>query len=189
MSRQYKSFLSKAMWLLIILFGIRCFMSWGDIITNPSVYGILSLAGEAIGVTVFLMLLYEKWIWHVCIFRKLEDTPCLYKEYIGTIKSEFDGIERNVVLRIKQSLLSVQLTMTSDESSSKSISSSIDTILGEKQITYCYLNTPRTEFRNRSEIHYGTAMLNVEDVDLLTGQYFTDRSTRGDITLHATRPS
>ena len=189
MSKQFKNFMSKALWLLVILFGIRCFISWGEITANPSVYSIVSFAGEAIGVTVFIMLLYEKWLWRTRVFQKMEDTPCLYSEYSGVIKSEYDGIEREVNLKIKQSLLSVHITMTSGESGSKSISSSIDTILGEKQLTYCYLNTPKTEYRHKSEIHYGTAMLNVENVELLTGQYFTDRNTRGDMMLHAKKPS
>ena len=43
------------------------------------------------------------------------------------------------------------------------------------------LNTPKSEFRHRSEIHYGTATLCLSDTKELNGQYYTDRKTIGDM--------
>ena len=56
-------------------------------------------------------------------------------------------------LNIRQTFLSIHVIMKNG--GSRSISVSLDRIFGETQLTYCYLNEPRTEFRdNRSEIHY-----------------------------------
>lgn len=47
------------------------------------------------------------------------------------------------------------------------------------------LNTPKAEVRHRSEIHYGTAMLYVDNPKVLKGQYFTDRKSTGDMVFNA----
>mgnify|MGYP004572869597 FL=1 len=84
-------------------------------------------------------------------------------------------------MTIKQSLLSVVVILKTDESKSKSLSASIDEILGEIQLTYCYLNTPKSAYRDRSEIHYGTATLSISNPKEIDGQYYTDRKTIGDM--------
>ena len=170
--------MTKAIYLAIILFCLRCLISWNSIISSFSLYNIWGYIGEAIGITTIIMALYEKWLWRL---NKFEDLPLLKKKYNGKLKSSYDKIERDAQLVINQTLLSIHVILISNESKSKSISASIDDILGEKQLTYCYLNTPKVEFRNRSEIHYGTAMLSIANSDILIGQYFTDRCTRGDM--------
>ena len=50
-----------------------------------------------------------------------------------------------------------------------------------KMLIYTYLNTPRAEIQDRSAIHYGAAMLNVDDPKRLTGNYFTTRLSRGSM--------
>lgn len=99
----------------------------------------------------------------------------------GTIKSTFDGIERDTTLTIKQSLLSIAVKMDTNESTSNSISASIDKILDVWQLTYTYLNIPAANVRERSAIHYGTALLSLDNPQIIKGQYFTDRKTNGDI--------
>ena len=75
--------------------------------------------------------------------------------------------------------------MITGESKSKSLTASIDEVLGEMQLTYCYLNTPKSEFRHRSEIHYGTAMIAISTPQKLEGQYYSDRKTNGDMRFEA----
>lgn len=48
---------------------------------------------------------------------------------------------------------------------------------------YHYLNTPQSKYRDRSEVHYGTAVLTIIDGTMLKGRYYTDRKTNGDIEL------
>ena len=178
MKKQEEKLLKTCAWCTIILFAIRCMISFNEIILDFSLYELFGYAGEAIGLSVILTIFYEEFLWR---YNPLEKTPKLSKKYTGTLKSSYDGIERSAVLEIKQSLLYIHITIITDESKSNSISASIDEVLGEKQLTYCYLNTPKSEYRYRSEIHYGTATLCVDNPNVLTGQYYTDRQTIGDM--------
>lgn len=60
----------------------------------------------------------------------------------------------------------------------------MDKVLDEWQLTYCYLNVPQANVRERSAMHYGTAMLCVENPEELKGQYFSDRKTTGDMKFY-----
>lgn len=178
MAESYSRFTSKCIWFTIIAFCLRCFLSGTRIITEFSLYDLYGYAGEAIAFSALVMVLYEKKLWK---YNPLEDTPVLKKKYIGKFISTYDDVERTAVLEIRQTLLSVNIIFTSGESKSKSIAASIDKILDEWQLTYCYLNVPQASVRNRSAIHYGTAMLCIETPNRLQGQYFSDRKTTGDM--------
>ena len=73
--------------------------------------------------------------------------------------------------------------MVSAESRSNSLSASVTGINGENSLIYNYLNTPQSKYRDRSEVHYGTAVLTIIDGTMLKGRYYTDRKTNGDIEL------
>lgn len=178
MNGRQKKLINISVWCAIFLFVLRCIVSWNSILSKFSLYDLFGYASEAIGIAVVLAILYEKFIWR---FNPFETTPKLSTRYRGILKSNYDNVERDAVLRIKQTLLSVHVTMLTDESKSRSLSASIDEILGEMQLTYCYLNTPKSEYRGRSEIHYGTAMLSISNPKEVDGQYYTDRKTIGDM--------
>lgn len=76
------------------------------------------------------------------------------------------------------------MLLKTEESSSKAISAKIIDRDGENVLTYTYINRPKTEVRDRSEIHYGTAILSITDnYEILEGVYYTDRNTAGDMVL------
>lgn len=178
MAENNRKFMRKSIWFTIIMFCLRCFLSGTKIITEFSIYDLYGYAGEAITFSAFLMVGYEKWLWRYNPFGK---TPVLKKEYKGTLLSTYDGIEKNAILKIKQTLLSINVVFITGESKSKSISASIDKIQDEWQLTYCYLNVPKANVRDRSAIHYGTALLCIDNPREIQGQYFTDRKTTGDM--------
>ena len=155
MSNQQKKFINICVWCAVVLFAVRCFLSWESILEDVSVYDLFGYAGEAIGIAVLLAGIYEKFLWRINPF---ESTPKLSKQYTDTFKSSYDQVER-----------------------SASLAASIDEILGEIQLTYCYLNTPKSAYRDRSEIHYGTATLSISNPKEIDGQYYTDRKTIGDM--------
>lgn len=182
MDSKHKSFGKKTMWVAIIAFAIRCFISWAALTSNPNLYSVFGYAGESIGIAVVVMAIYERYLWR---FNPFEDTPVLSKKYTGTLISSYDGIRRDATLTIRQTLLSVHVTLISGESKSTSTFASINEVFGEKQLIYTYLNTPKSEFRSRSEIHFGTATLCVDNPQKLNGQYYTDRKTVGDMDFSA----
>lgn len=182
MEKQYHKIIKISTWCSVVLFCLRCALSWQAILLNVSLYDLFCYAGEAIGIAAIFTASYEKWLWRI---NPLDKTPKLHKQYTGILKSDYDNVQRQAKLNIKQSMLSVYVSLITEESSSNSIAASIDSILGENQLIYCYLNTPKSEFRNRSEIHYGTAVFSLVDPVHLTGRYYTDRKTSGDMTFSA----
>jgi len=182
MSKQFDKLMKGTVWCILIVFAIRCLLSWNDLINNFSAYNLFGYAGESISITTILVVAYEHWLWK---FNPLEEIPILFNKYDGFLISSYNNSKRPIKLEIKQTLLTTSIILISGESKSKSMSSSIDEILGEKLLTYCYLNTPNSSVRYRSEIHYGTAMICVDNPQELKGHYYTDRKTIGDIELKA----
>lgn len=181
MSRVFEKFMTRMAWVVLIVFVIRCAISWKEIVNDFSLYELFGFAGEAITVTAVIAALYEKILWKYDPFLKW---PVLNGKYEGEVKSNFDGSERKIVVQIKQSLFSIFVLLKTEESSSKAISAKIIDRDGENVLTYTYINRPKTEVRDRSEIHYGTAILSITDnYEILEGGYYTDRNTAGDMVL------
>ena len=178
MKKQIDSLVKKAMWVVVVLFVIRCAVSFEEIKTNPTVYSFFGYAGEAVGVAAILMVLYEKWLWR---WDPLAGIPCIKGNYEGSITSTFDSTKRDASLAVKQSYLSVGITMSTSESESRSITASIESVSGVNRLVFSYQNDPKAEVRDRSQIHYGSAMFTLAEKDHLQGTYFTDRKTTGDL--------
>ena len=151
MSERVSTFTKKILWAFGFVFVIRCAASFSQIKDSFSVYLIFSLIGEAITITMILAVLDERFVW---AFDKTSKVPVVKGKYQGNITSDWDGQKRDATLEIKQTLLKVSVIMKTDESSSGSVSASIDEIFGENRLTYCYMNKSMASVRNLSEIHY-----------------------------------
>lgn len=178
MKDKFDSLLKKSMWLALLAFVVRCFISWSEIKQGIFVYDLIGFAGEAIGISAIIVVVYEKYLWKIDPFEK---TPRIFGMYSGTLKSNYDGKERKATLKIKQTLLTVEVMLKTEESTSRSILGTTKIIFGENELIYTYLNEPKVSVRNRSEIHYGTATFILDEKDILIGRYYTDRNTIGDM--------
>ena len=132
--------------------------------------------------TSFVVILYVTILWRINPFEKI---PKLKKEYIGTLVSTYDNSKRDVKIIIKQNLFETKIIFESNESSSKSITANFYDEYGTKMLSFGYINNPKAIYKDRSPIHYGMCILEINDKDHLVGQYFTDRDTRGDIELQS----
>ena len=178
MDKKYGKLINIAMWSAIVLFVIRCVVSWKSIVDGVTAYELFGYAGEAIGVAVIFTAFYEQKLWR---YNPWETAPKLYAKYVGTFSSTYDNVVREGTLDIKQTLLTVSVIFSTKESKSRSLSASIDEIMGEKQLTYCFMNIPESKYRDRSKIHFGTAMLTISEDGTLKGQYYTERKTLVDM--------
>ena len=174
MKAQYSKYLKKSIWVVLVVFVIRCFISYKTLTTSFSAYDLFSFAGEAIGIGIAIMFAYEKWLWR---YNPLEKMPKLHSSYVGIIKSSYDNLEREATLKINQSLLSIHITLFTKESRSQSVTATVYEINEEWKLVYTYMNNPKIEFRDKSEIHYGTAIFNIDSPDILEGVFFTDSNT------------
>lgn len=195
MSDSAKRFMEIYAWTIVSLFFIRCLIGFSGLISsfyqhdylNIS-YSILGYAGEAIGITAAFMSIFNKWLWKKKQFYYLAgDLPVLAKHYVGKITFVWKDVNqtRDSEIWINQTFLNVSVKLGTSESTSNVITASIQKVNNERQLIYIYLNTPRAELQDKSAIHYGTAMLCVDDPPKITGNYFTSRSTKGSMMFHA----
>jgi hypothetical protein len=89
---------------------------------------------------------------------------------------------------IAQTYWTLHVTLMTAESSSDSTVATLRNIgasTSRNRLTYAYLNEPRQEHRPRSNPHGGAATLDMtgRTPDQMTGVYWTDRLTAGDMSL------
>ena len=195
MNEAAKKFMKMSIWTTLVLFAFRCLIGWGELSEikhNADLfkgcYTVFGYAGEAIGIAALFMAGFNKWFWKWKPLNTLAGgMPILAKRYKGKIRYvwESETHERDSEIGVEQTFLNVMVKLGTVESSSNSVTATIETINNEKQLVYTYLNTPRAELQNRSAIHYGTAMLKTEDAKHLTGNYYTSRLSRGSMDFEA----
>lgn len=152
------------------------------------VIGVLSMTVTLVTIYGFL---FNRYMWHWCIFTWAQwfvKVPYLAGEWDGTLKYYWDGEwrEKPMTISIRQTFLHIQVFVKTDESWSKTIGGSfdVDEENGFNSLIYSYINTPDASVRERSPIHYGTAILSIEkDFCTLRGNYFTDRKSSGEMIL------
>jgi len=176
--------LSILIWILLILLAeLGVDPIWGAIKRIPTV----------ITIDFGLWLFFVKWAWKWKVFQGwLVPFPVLEGTWAGVMRSTWtDPVTKTAIppipfsLVIRQSFLSISCSIYTEESSSISCSSDIiiDKESKRTQLLYHFTNRPQASVRNRSEIHDGTALLDViEDKQVkMKGEYWTSRKTTGDI--------
>ena len=151
----------------------------------------LSHISTTISINIAFWIVFIKWFWKLKIFYPwLVQTPNLSGNWEGTIISNWNEGNRDPIpmkITIDQTFLNIQVRVKTDESRSFSVAASfdIDKDRGQQSLFYTYLNTPKAGIRDRSEIHYGSALLVFEgfEVNEMEGEYWTSRETTGDIHL------
>ncbi len=133
--------------------------------------------------------LFVSWAWKWKIFQDwLVPFPCLSGKWDGEIISTYNSENRSIPVNvvIKHHFFNIQIKVKTGESNSISTCGSfdIDEDRGLKQLIYSYQNNPKATVRERSEIHYGTTRLEInDDANILEGEYWTSRKTTGDMKL------
>ena len=141
----------------------------------------LEYAGYAVPVATGFALLYERWLWR---WNPLEKTPRLAKLYDGMLHYKFDGNEESkpIEVRVKQSLLRIQVSAKTDMNSSNSISATITDEHGESILYYQYRTAPDLTTKRENPMQYGASRMRIDANDHhLRGSYWTDRPSRGDM--------
>jgi SMODS-associating 2TM, beta-strand rich effector domain len=138
---------------------------------------------------------WDVWLWRQPIVHRLSGRPFLagtwQVELQPTAESHIPSggnrgpIEAYVI--VFQSYWSISVRQYTNEGHSDS-RAAIWTKGGSTSghgLTYTYSNTPRYEFEHRSMAHRGTALIDVtgRKPAILSGYYFTDRYTKGDMHL------
>lgn len=177
MNDSLKNFQTKALWVAIIIFAAR------HMISSPNTtYSLFGCMGESITITIILLGIYEKWIWK---FDPFEKKPRLMGKYSGDIKYNYSGEfkKKKIQVTIKQSLLSVDIKITTNEIHSRTITSKLIFENDEYVLYYIYITNPQSKYSKENPMQYGTCRLIINNENELQGTYWTNRKTIGDIRL------
>ena len=195
MSESIKRFLNISVKAAIIVFTIRCFFGWSSLSEYLSgvkifdfTYSIIGYASEAIALSSIFMICFNRYLWKWKAFHKLwGHMPVLSERYKGTITYKMNDVEhtKDAEMEIKQTYLDVVVKLRTDESYSSSITVTIETRDNVKQLVYTYINTPKAQIQDRSIMHYGTAVFDIDNPETIHGDYYTMRLTRGSIVMKA----
>ena len=175
MNDNIKSFITKGFWVVGTLLLIRYMIS------KPiSIKECFGFVGQSITLTLIIMGIYEKWLWRFSPFEKI---PNIDGEYLGNIEYNYNGVagKKKVSIRMKQSLLSINVKITTNEITSSSITSSIILENEEYVLYYNYLTNPKSKFIKGNPIQKGTCRIILNSKSELHGTYWTTQQTIGDI--------
>ncbi|MEO0461224.1 MAG: hypothetical protein AAF219_10305 [Myxococcota bacterium] len=166
--------------VLLILDGVGVSASWAKHLST------------VVGVTLVLLTVFDRWLWRWSWLQGW----FVKKPYIGgtwrvSLKSDWRDPKTGLAippidgfLSVRQTYSGLSLRLMTKESASESLAADL---VGAPDATYraasVYRNDPGVGVRDRSPIHYGALLLDVQADDPVTlaGQYWTDRSTRGEL--------
>lgn len=177
MKDKYTKFIIKGLWiafiLMIIIYILFPFSTISDFFGN---------VGKVISITVILMGMYDKIIWK---YNPLEKIPRIMGTYCGKIEYSYNGIadEKNVSVNIKQTLLSVNVRIKTNEIISNTIVSDLIEENDQYVLYYTYITNPKSKYSIENPIQYGTCRIEICSGSSLKGIYWTSRKTIGDIEL------
>lgn len=140
-------------------------------------------------------VIWDLWLWRWPLVRRLVKRPHFGGLWAGTLKPTDEshipeGGNSGPIpsfMVVNQSFWSVSVRQYTKESSSGSRSffwRCVDDPTVE-ELTITYENAPRPQFQHRSTRHYGTSHLRGggKEPTELTGEYFADRYSAGEITM------
>lgn len=169
---------------IITVLAVGFFILYVALLNFPIIKSI-SYSITTISVFAFLFVSFA-WKWKV--FRGwLVPFPNISGKWKGYLDSSYEGasIRIPIDLCIRQTFLHIQIKLSTEESKSNSIVAAfnIDNDRNIKQVCYTYRNEPMAKFQERSPIHYGSVILDIDKDDKMSGKYWTGRRTIGDISV------
>lgn len=147
-----------------------------------------------ITIVVYAVMAFDLWLWKLPILHGwFVKRPVISGTWKVTMRSNYkDPATKTVIppvegfMVIRQTFSTLSLRLLTPESSSELVGTEI---VCSQDNLYCisgvYRNEPRFAVRDRSAIHYGAVWLKIIDeaTKQVTGHYWTDRNTAGEIEL------
>jgi hypothetical protein len=153
------------------------------------------LVPKVVSVDLLLIAVFVRWGWKFKPFRGwLVPFPNLNGTWVGCIYSDWKNPQTGekpppipVMLNVSQSFFHLSCVMRTGEMESHSFSEGflIDPDRQLKEFAYSYSSKPRLSLSERSTPHDGTAVFKIieKPKQKLIGRYWTERLTKGEITL------
>jgi SMODS-associating 2TM, beta-strand rich effector domain len=172
------AYLVTGIWFLALLVtGVHLSGVWTRVVTSAPL------------IVLILFAIFDNWLWHFRWIRRVVHRPLLagtWKGQLVSLRTSAAGTEEShtlpVLLVIRQTYLTLSITMISAESKSRSIGALLQRNTNDDFTTfYHYDNVPALEYRHESPRHAGSATLDIAGLTptSLNGEYWTDRRSRG----------
>lgn len=149
----------------------------------------------AVGVVIICFLVFDRWLWRVAARLRLIRRPVLRGTWKGRLTSMWEDPatgqrppEIEIYLAVHQTYSTMSLVLLTKESASRSVVAGLAVPSDQPAtISSTYLNVPRLRVRERSPIHHGALMLDVEGLPArrMSGSYWTERNSRGEVSFDA----
>lgn len=179
---------------LTTLLGVAAIL-WGGLLVFNGVHVSAQLAKPfslVLGILLVLLDIFDRWLWRWPLLHSwFVSRPNLQGTWKGQILPSGIDLESGHFHRaidgylvIRQTYSSISIRLLTQESSSELLAGNIvKESDGMVTVFGTYRNTPRLKARDGSPIHFGGLLLHVQGVpaSILDGQYWTDRSTRGEL--------
>lgn len=184
MNNSIKNFIKASMWCSGVIFILLCWRNGINFSDNFTLTNIIKYLSQSIGITVILMFIYEHWLWKYkwIIWTKV---PRLKQNYGVIIEYCYNGKngKKECECKIKQTLLTTNISIYTDEIVSHSFLSNIVFENEQCFLIYSYITNPKDKYSSKNPMKFGTCRLLIKDEDTLEGIYWTSGGTTGDICL------
>jgi SMODS-associating 2TM, beta-strand rich effector domain len=180
-------------WALIAFAVIEwAVLSIASLVTGNS--DALPAIAETVPVLLFIGFLFERLFWRwTPLHPHVIGTPVLLGTWKGQLVSlwvdpqtKVSPAPKTAFLVVEQTLTTVSVRLLTDEATSDQVAGSIAKVGERRAIAYIYRGVPGIEHRSRntSLIHFGGALLHIQDGRelRLEGEYWAERESKG--TLH-----
>jgi len=145
-----------------------------------------------LGALVLVLTLADRWLWRIRWLQpwmfNMPDIQGTWRVRIRPTGPAPAAEQIDAFMVVRQTLSAISLRLFTAESHSEILSARIIRCDdGTFTLTGVYRNTPRLAVRERSPVHHGAILLTVHGnpPESLAGQYWTDRSSQGEIDLSA----
>ena len=141
-----------------------------------------------LAVLVVILGLVERWLWRLRFVQPwlvhMPNVRGTWRAKIQPTGSEMSSLDGYMVIRQTHSTISLRL-LTAESASEILAAKVIKADDATFSIAGVYRNTPKLSVRAGSPAHYGAILLTIhgEPPVSLDGQYWTDRSSQGEIIL------
>lgn len=150
------------------------------------------------GVLLLLLTIFDLYLWRLAIFRSwFVKRPLIDGTWKAQLQSNWVDPQTGQVkppidafMVVRQTFSRMSLRLLTAESQSELLGAEVVRADdGSYRIIGVYRNEPRLGVRERSQIHYGGLVLQVigSPPERLTGHYWTDRDTKGELALFERR--
>lgn len=157
-------------------------------------YSAMSIYKSAPTVLILLnaaVFVFDRWLWKIpLLYPWFVPNPNLNGTFKGMLESSWvdptTGTTKPLIdtfAVVRQTAFTIHIRLYTVESESVSLASSfVKSDDGRQDLMFTYLNEPKQSKRSQSPIHYGGIRLKIShDHHQLTGIYWTDRKTVGDV--------